>query len=473
VTPDDARPRPEPGSFRDPQTRIFLAGGEVLRGLGPRAAQDWKALRDSDFFAAAQADGSVTATEEVERELPGEPGTWTATLRHAPLPFVTYPYEWSHAMLQDAAALHLDLLQRALAAGFTMKDGSAYNVQWRGAARPEFIDVGSFEPARPGEPWAGYRQFCQTLLYPLMLQAHLDLDPRPLLRAQIDGITPGQMRRMLGGTKRLAPGVLKHVHLHDSMQNRNAATSTGAVRAQLRDAGFTDELVAAAARAMAKLVAKLDWRPPATHWGDYRETCSYTDADAAAKAAFVDAALAAAPAKDLVLDLGANDGAFSRQAARAGAYVVAVEADAAVVDTLYRRLKAEGERRILPIVMDLADPSPGGGWAGVERSGFAARAAAADVTLALALVHHLAIGRNVPLPAIVDWFAGMGRHLVVEFVHPDDPMARRLLANKPDGLFPDYHVETFVRLLGERFDIARRETLPGGTRTLLAGVRRA
>lgn len=464
-------PHAEPGSFRDPQTRVFRAGDEVLRGLGPQAAQDWKALRASDFFALAQADGSVTATDEVERDLPGEPGTWTTVLRHDPVPFVSYPYEWSHAMLRDAAALHLDLLQRALAAGFTMKDGSAYNLQWRGA-KPEFIDVGSFEPARPGEPWAGYRQFCQTLLYPLMLQAHLDLDPRPLLRAQIDGVEPAQMRRLLGGTKRLAAGVLKHVHLHDTIQSRNADRSTGAVREQLRDAGFQTELVVAAARAIAKLVAKLDRQPPTTHWGDYRETCGYSADDRAAKARFVDAALDAADSRDLVLDLGANDGAFSRQAAAKARHVVAVESDPAVVDTLYRALRAEGERRILPIVMDLADPSPGGGWGGVERASFAARAATADVTLALALVHHLAIGRNVPLPAVVDWLAGMGRHVVVEFVHGDDPMARRLLANKPDGLFPDYHVETFVRLLGERFDIARRETLPGGSRTLVAGVRR-
>jgi SAM-dependent methyltransferase len=471
VTCDDTRPQAEPGSFRDPQTRVFHAGGEVLRGLAAQAAQDWKALKSSDFFAGTQKDGTVTATDEVDVELPGEPGTWTTTLRHAPIPFVTYPYEWSHAMRRDAARLHLELLGRALATGFTMKDGSAYNLQWRGAA-PEFIDVGSFEPARPGEPWAGYRQFCQTLLYPLMLQAHLDLDPRPLLRAQIDGVEPAQMRRLLGGTKRLAPGVLKHVHLHDSIQARNADRSTGAVREQLRDAGFNSELVAAAARAMTKLVGKLDWEPPATHWGDYRDTCSYSADDRAAKERFVDAALDAADRKDLVLDLGANDGVFARRAARKAGYVVAVEADPAVVDTLYRQLRADGEKRVLPIVMDLADPSPGGGWAGEERASFASRAAKADVSLALALVHHLAIGRNVPLPAIVDWLAGMGRHVVVEFVHADDPMARKLLANKPDGLFPDYHVETFVGLLGARFDIARRETLPGGSRTLIAGVRR-
>jgi SAM-dependent methyltransferase len=451
---------PEPGSFRDPQTRVFYAGGEVRRRLGPQAAGDWKALQASDFWAAAQTAGTVVATEEIDGE----------TLRHERIPFVSHPYEWSFGMLRDAAALHLDLLREALSAGFTMKDGTAYNVQWRGAV-PQFIDVGSFEPARPGEPWAGYRQFCQTMLYPLMLQAHLGLDFQPWLRSRVDGVEPGQMRKLFGGLGRTRAGVLKHVHLHDAMQSRNADRSTGDVRDQLKDAGFNQELVAAAVRAMTKLVAKLDWRPPATHWGDYRDTCSYSDDDRTAKAAFVDAALAAQPT-DLVLDLGANDGAYSRLAAGRAKSVVAVEADPAVVDLLYRDLAAERNRTILPLVMDLADPSPGGGWAGVERASFADRAKGADAVLALALVHHLAIGRNVPLPQVVDWLADHGKLVVVEFVHPEDPMARRLLANKPEGLFPDYRRDAFEKALAQRVDVVRREELPGGTRTLYAGTRR-
>jgi hypothetical protein len=150
---DAARLLPEPGSFRDPQTRVFYADGEVRRGLGPQAAQDWKALAASDFWAATQAAGTTVRTDEA----PAADG-WAAVLGHERIPFVSYPYEWSYGMLRDAATLHLGLLRDALAAGFTMKDGSAYNLQWRGAL-PQFVDIGSFEPARPGEPWAGYRQF--------------------------------------------------------------------------------------------------------------------------------------------------------------------------------------------------------------------------------------------------------------------------------------------------------------------------
>ncbi|ROO59895.1 hypothetical protein EDC02_1741 [Micromonospora sp. Llam0] len=470
-------PRNEPGSFRDPDNQVFYADGAVLRGLGPQAASDWAAVRDSAFLTPLMAAGKVVATETVEQgDLPAAVADrWTTVLRHERVPFVSYPYEWSFAQLRDAARLHLEVLDAALADGVTMTDGSAYNLQWRGVD-PVFIDVGSFQPAAAGEPWAGYRQFCQTMLYPLMLQAHLGLDFQPLLRARIDGIESGQMRRLFRGARRWRAGVFKHIHLHDAMQTRHASASTGSVRAEIRDAGFSTELVRATVRAVAKLVDRLDWAPPGSHWVDYQQTCTYSDADRTAKTAFVDVELAAHP-PGTVFDLGANDGTYSRIAAAHAEQVVAVESDPAVVDHLYRRLRADGQRRILPILMDLADPSPGGGWAGDERTSFTARARA-DTVLALAVIHHLAIGRNVPLPRVLDWLTGLlpagggTGQMIIEFVHPDDPMARQLLANKPAGLFPDYHRAEFERLLAERYEITRREELPSGTRTLYAGVPR-
>ncbi|MEW2329069.1 class I SAM-dependent methyltransferase [Micromonospora chersina] len=464
VAAPDTGLRAEPGSFRDPGNRVFHRAGEVLRGLDERSARDWRALAASDFFRDLLAGGQVCGTQEVFPTPVDVP--WAAVLRHERIPFVSHPYEWSYGMLRDAALLHLEVLRAALAAGFTTKDGSAYNVQWRGA-RPVFIDVGSFEAARDGEPWAGYRQFCQTLLYPLLVQAHLGLDFQPFLRARIDGIEPDQMRRLFGGARRWRAGVLTHVHLHGAMQDRNAEASTSAVRAQLRAAGYSRELALATVRGLAKLVRRLDHRPGESHWSDYQRTCAYSVPDRQVKEHFVDRAVAATgPGR--VLDLGANDGRYARIAARHADHVVAVEQDPAVVDALYRALRDEGERRILPLVMDLADPSPGGGWRGVERASFADRARA-DVVLALAVVHHLAIGRNVPLPEVLNQLAALtvtGGSLVVEFVHPEDPMARRLLANKPDGIFPDYRREAFESLLAARGRVVARTELPSGTRTL-------
>jgi SAM-dependent methyltransferase len=457
---------PDPGSFRDPGNQVFYAGGEVRRGLRGPAVADWQALAATGFFGRLVEAGKLCATEPVQ---PGDPG-FELTLRHQKVPFISYPYEWTFSMLRDAALLHLEILAAALAERMTLKDGTAYNLQWHGTA-PTFIDIGSFERLREGEPWAGYRQFCQTLLYPLLLTAHLGVDFQPWLRSQIDGIGAGQLRRLLRGRAAFRAGVLKHVRLPDAMQRRMAGTSSRQVSEELKAAGFSTELVVATVRGLRRLVRRLEWQPPVSHWEEYRRTCSYSAADRAAKLDFVDAVLSGAGQRELILDLGTNDGAYARVAARHARQVVAVESDHAVTDALYRKLREEREERILPLVMDLADPSPGGGWRSTERAPFVGRQSA-DTVLALAVVHHLAIGRNVPLPQVVELLAALGRELVVEFVDPADPMAARLLANKPAGMFGDYCREAFERVLSERFTIARRCELPSGTRTLYVGALR-
>jgi SAM-dependent methyltransferase len=452
----------EPASFRDPDAAVFYADGRVLRGLSARGAADWQALQATSFFPALVREGAVVGTRDHDGPAPpsprGEP--WAHVLEHDRIPFVSYPFEWPFAMLRDAAELHLEVLLAALGEGFSMKDGYAYNVQFTGTA-PVFVDVGSFEPA--AGPWPGYRQFCQTLLFPLLVQAHLGIAYQPLLRGSVHGLSPRDVAGMFSGRRRWKRGVFRNVVLH-AAADRRVTASTEQVKAQLGSAGFGVELAKATTSKLLKLVRRLEVSRRGSTWSDYRDTCSYSDDDAAAKRAFVESACTGVR-PSVVLDLGANDGEYARLAARHADHVVAVDGDEHVIDDLARRLRADGDTKVLPLVMDLADPSPGLGWRNVERAPFAERARP-DLVLALALVHHLAISANVPLPEVVAWLRSFDARLVVEFVHPDDPMAKRLLANKPAGLFDDYRVDAFEQLLVERFTSLRRELLPGGTRTL-------
>lgn len=469
-------PRPvDPGSFRDPSSTVFYAGDEVLRGLSADAAADWAALSAAPFYAKAVETGRLVRTEEVPAaqaaELVPAGRSWPVVLRHERVPFVSFPYEWTFSQLQDAALLHLDLLSAAQDAGLTMKDGYAYNLQWHGS-RPTFIDIPSFARSNGG-PWAGYRQFCRTMLFPLMLQAHRDVSFRPMLRGQLDGIEPAQMRGLMSGRDMLRAGVLKNVVLHSAVEGKFKADASGsrAVGEELKAAGFSTELSKATTKALRKLVAGLKWQSGDSHWTTYQSTNTYSDQDRATKEEFVDSALAGGRAK-LVWDLGANDGTYSRIAARHAETVVAADSDEATVDALYRSLRREGDTRILPLVMDLSDPSPGLGWMGKERPSFYDRSRP-DAVLLLAVLHHMAITSNIPLPSLVDWIHGLGDRMVVEFVHTDDPMVKRLLSNKPAGLFPDYHVDEFERLLKARFTIERQELLPSATRTLYLVTPRA
>jgi SAM-dependent methyltransferase len=456
----------DPGSFRDPDSAVFTRQGAVLRGLSARGLADWERLAATDFFGRLTAAGSLVGTtvagDDEAAAAPlsprGEP--WAAVLRHERIPVVSYPYEWPFAMLRDAALCQLDVLAAALDEGLSLKDGTAYNVQFVGT-RPTFIDVGSFEAA--AGPWPGYRQFCRTMLFPLLVQAHLGVPYQPLLRGSVDGLAPSDVRGMFSGLSLARKGVLRNVVLHSMLEKRFTG-STEQAKSDLRAAGFGTDLAKATTAKLRDLVAGLDVGRKASTWSDYRTTCSYSDADARAKQAFVRAAVAEA-APGLVLDLGTNDGEYALLAAEHAETVVAVDGDQAVVDRLYRRLRAGGRTDVLPLVVDLTDPPGGLGWRNRERGPFAERVRP-DVTLALALVHHLAIGANVPLGEVVVWLASWGGRLVVEFVHPEDVQVTRLLANKPPGLFDDYTRATFERMLAEHFAVHRHEVLPGGTRTL-------
>jgi SAM-dependent methyltransferase len=386
-------------------------------------------------------------TEEVE----GAPAGWTTLLRHERMPFVSYPYEWPFSLLKRAALLQLGLLATAVRAGLMLKDGTPYNVQFRGT-EPVFIDIGSFERLRAGEPWPGYRQFCQLQLYPLMLQSWRGLPYHPWLRGALEGVTPEEMVRLLSLRDRLRRGVTTHVVLHARLASRYAARPRN-VRSELRQAGFGQELVLANASRLERLVARLEWSGVSEAWGDYGATNTYSDADAEEKATFVRTA-SEEIRPEVVWDLGCNDGTYARVAAESAGYVVAMDGDHAVVDRLARELVDEGSTTILPLVVDLADPSPARGWRGAERRTLEERGRP-NLTLALALVHHLAITRNVPLSELCDWLAELGGSLVVEWVEPDDPMARRLLDAKREGLHGDYTRVEWERLLRERFDVAR------------------
>ncbi len=446
----------EGGSFRDPDGRVFLRDGMVLRGLSKHGAAQWRAASKTRFLAEAMAQGRVVRTVEQAGE-----GPWEVVLRHERVPFVSYPYEWGFGMLQDAALLTLDLQLAALAEGFTLKDGSAYNVQFHGA-RPVFIDLGSFERLEAGGVWAGYRQFCEQFLYPLMLRAYRGLPHAPWLRGRLEGVPASDAARLLGWRGALKPGVFSHVILQDRLQARHAEDA--GLREEIRQAGFSAELLAAGLRRLRRLTAALDWAPPASAWSEYGRGGHYSAADAAAKEAFVREA-AGTRAHALAWDLGTNSGGYARILAETADTVVALDADASIHERLHRALRdGPGDGRILPLCVDLADPSPDCGWRGAERRRLEARGTP-GLTLALALVHHLRLGAGIPLADIVDWLGSLGGELVVEFVAKDDPLARRLLARKDDR-YEDYTSEHFEKLLAPRFTTSRREPLAGGRRAL-------
>ncbi len=363
------------------------------------------------------------------------------------LSFVSYPYEWCFSQLKDAALATIKIQKRALEFGMTLKDSSAYNIQFIDG-KPVLIDTLSFDVYQEGLPWDAYRQFCQHFLAPLALMSKVDVRLSKLFRNFIDGIPLDLASRLLPWYTRLSPALLLHIHIHASAQQHYAdkkveKSSVSRKMTKTQMLGLIDSLESG--------VTKLKWEPAGTEWVDYYEAADhYSDAAAQHKSEIVNGFLDRIQANS-VWDLGANQGAFSRLASVRGISTLAFDIDPGAVERNYLHVVKNSETKQLPLVLDLTNPSPSIGWNNQERMSLVERSPT-DAVMALALIHHLAIGNNVPLTLIASFLHQLGRWLIIEFVPKSDPQVEILLATR-DDIFSTYDVENFENIFSEKFKI--------------------
>ena len=449
-------------SFRDPAGFVYRRDGVLYRQVNATFRGEYDRLVSSGLYDELTRAGLLVAHEERPLADAAAPGAYKV-LAPETIPFVSYPFEWCFSQLRDAALLTLDVQARALAHDMILRDGSALNVQFRGH-QPVFVDTLSFGEYRDGQPWMGYRQFCQHFLAPLALMARRDVR-LGLLHAQFpDGVPLDLASTLLDGASWARLGLLLHLHLHARAQRRYQGTKvTGAARRLEKPALL---------RLIEHLRATVDslrWKPGGTVWADYEATHNYTEASFSTKESLVQALLEQVRPRT-VWDLGSNTGIFSRLAALTGAEVISLDLDPGAVELNYTRLARERVPRVLPLVGDLLSPSPGSGWAGKERLSLADRGPA-DAVLALALVHHLTLSGNVPFGRVAAYLAELARTLVIEFVPLEDPQAQRLVANRADGHHP-YTRELFEAAFETHFEIVSRSPVGDSGRDLYLMRRR-
>lgn len=450
-----------PGSFRDPSGFLFHSEGILYRQVNHSYAAAYRQLMDSGLYAALSEAGLLVAHEELS-EAPAPAENAYTVIRPEIIPLVSYPYEWCFGQLRAAALATLEIHRRALEHGMVLKDASAYNVQFVGA-RPVFIDTLSFAPYAEGQPWVAYRQFCQHFLAPLALMSRCDIRFGQWLRAFIDGIPLDLASRALPRRSYLSLGLCMHLHMHARSEAHYAQasakeSSAAAAKARLSRTGMlgmVDNLTAT--------VRGLQWQPPATEWAAYYEATNYTESSMTGKERIV-AGFLEHLRPGTVWDLGANTGRFSRLASGRGAYTAAFDIDPAAVEFNYRQGVEKGESNLLPLWLDLANPSPALGWAHQERQSWMERGPA-DVVMALALIHHLALTNNVPLPDLARFFARVARTLIIEFVPKGDSQVQRMLASRED-IFTEYSQPQFETAFRRYFAIDETVPIPGTERTL-------
>ena len=453
--------RPILSSFRDPASFVYTLDGFVYRQINPSGLMDYQHLMSSGLYDRLVGLNYLISHKEVSNSLAADERA-THVLQPEQLGFVSYPYEWCFSQLKNAAILTLKITQIALEFGMILKDANAYNIQFlRG--HPILIDTGSFKIYSEGRAWEGYRQFCQHFLAPLALMALKDHRLSLLSKLYIDGIPLDLASKLLPVKSKLSFSLMMHIHAHAKSQAKygnqgEIASKTDKTVVQIKKnnlLGLLDNLLTS--------VNKLKWHLHKTEWGDYYDNTNYPGDATRHKRQIVDQLVTRIQPR-VVWDLGGNNGYYSRIAANCGAEVISFDVDPMAVELNLEINHKQKIRSVSPLLMDLTNPSSAIGWAHSERDSLRKRSPA-DLIMALALIHHLAISNNVPLIRIAEFFSLLSDNLLIEFVPKNDSQVRRLLASRKD-IFPNYHIEGFEDCFSYFYDIIDKVSINKSDRIL-------
>lgn len=447
--------KPLSSSFRDTSGFLFEDNGRLLRQVNHVCKADYEMLRQSGLYDKLVQKGLLIGHEETDHA--GMTAGAYKVIEPEVVPFISYPYEWSFGQLKDAALATLDIQKLALEHGMTLKDASAFNIQFH-RGKPVFIDTLSFEKYEGGKPWVAYGQFCRHFLAPLALMSYKDVHLNQLIKNFTDGIPLDLASGLLPKRSKLSFSLLIHIHLHAKSQKKYANKPAAA-----KNATISKKRLEALILGLRIAVERLHIKSQETEWANYYDFTNYTDSAFTHKKEVLTSFIKRIdPA--LVWDLGANTGEFTRLAAGHGAQCIAFDIDPMAVDNAYRNIKKNSIANMLPLVMDITNPTPAIGWNNDERMSLKQRPLP-DTVFALALVHHLAISNNLPLPKIACFFSEICKHLVIEFVPKADTQVQKLLASRKD-IFTDYTEEAFIEAFKQFFDIRKVVNIKDSARSI-------
>jgi len=457
-------------SFRDPNGFLFFQDGKIYRQVNESYKESYDKLISSGLYESLISKGWLITHKELPQQKFSKLETERSenNLRYKILEpdlisYISYPYEWCFSQLKDAAILTIKIQLEALKFGMILKDASAYNIQFlRG--KPIFIDTLSFDVYEEGKPWVAYRQFCQHFLAPLALIVFCDFRLLQLLRANIDGIPLDLASRLLPAKSWFNYSLVAHIHLHAKAQKRfDDLGRTSNIESKLkmnrlRFEGLISSLLSS--------ISQLHWKYTNTEWGRYYTEANHADDYISHKEKVISNFLDKCKVKEFTTlsDFGANTGKFSRLAVAEGYNVLSYDVDQVAVEKNYWEMKQKSEEHILPLMLDLTNPSPALGWANTERFSFIERQQA-DVVMALAIIHHLSISNNVPLEFSSQLFSNICRVLIIEFVPKSDFKVKQLLATRED-VFPHYNQDDFEIAFKNHFNILEAIPVKNSDRTM-------
>lgn len=445
-------------SFRDPTGFLFTEEGILYRQINRIGFEDYFVMIDSGLYKDL-VDANLLISHEETSTIDRQSLPDQLIIKPEKIVFISYPYEWCFSQLKHSALCTLETQKIALKHGMSLKDCSAYNIQFH-HGKPVLIDTLSFEIYQEGNPWTAYRQFCQHFLAPLALMAYTDVRLGQLLRSYIDGIPLDLASKLLPRKTNFNFPLYIHIHLHARSQKQYAEKENIVDQDPRR---MRKHQLLGLIDSLKSCVDKLSWNAEQTDWAEYEKFHQYSSTALQHKTNLVSDFIIQTEASN-VWDMGANVGQFSRLASQMDISTIAFDVDPGAVELNYLRAKDDSDPNLLPLIADLTNPSPGLGWAHEERQSLIERGPA-DTVLALALIHHLAIGNNVPFRQLAEFFNRICNHLIIEFVPKSDPQVEHLLRVRKD-IFSDYNQEHFMQEFSSYFDILSQEAIINSDRIL-------
>ncbi len=443
-----------PASFRDPSGFIYEKEGTVYRFVSTVYQSHYELLQSSGLAAELLKKKVLLPYTELAENHTGR-ADWYKTLQPQKLAFLSYVWEWSFTQLKDAALTTLSICKTALQKGMILKDATHSNIQFV-EGKAKLIDTLSFETYKEGEAWVAYRQFCECFLNPLLLAVYTGMEVHKLMLSYPDGVPASTTAKLLPFKTKLKPCVYLHVHLHANMAGKTTGTANNSAKK------ISKKNIEQILQSLEDCISNLRLPQTTTTWNNYYKETILSEEYLTAKKQIISSVLSELTYAS-VLDLGANEGEFSLLCSKE-AMVVATDFDSACIDSLYQRLKKETQQHILPLVIDLTYPSPGIGWMNAERSPFFQRQSF-DVCMALALIHHLAIAKNISFEQLASFFASICKTLIIEFVPKTDPKVVGMLQWRED-IFEGYTESEFEKAFEVSFIQNKKINIPGSERRM-------
>jgi ribosomal protein L11 methylase PrmA len=348
----------------------------------------------------------------------------------------------------------------------SLKDSSVYNVQFIDG-KPMLIDTLSFQLYKADKPWTAYRQYCQHFLAPLALMSMVDIRLSQLYRVYLEGIPLDLADLLLPRFLHFKLGLWLHIRLHSKIQHKYSDSS---LHKETGNKKFSKKSFYGLIENLEKCIANLSWKVKEQIWDNYYSNCHMDQSSFGKKKNYLTRCISEVN-PSCVWDLGANTGFFSRLASNNGIFTISLDFDISCVEKSYIESREKNEKKILPLFMDITNPSPSIGWENIERKSLKERGPV-DLAVALALVHHLAISNNLPFSKIASFFHSICTWLVIEFVPKQDPMVSKLLRSRED-IFQSYTKEDFEFEFSQYFQIKSNEQLPNSSRILYLMERKA